>query len=126
MEKNISSLTTKQLNDLLSETEGELARRTRVRDCIDELLTIVKRYKLTSAELETVKSELQIPKSTKKSKIAPRSDKRSTVKPKYTNVERTQHWTGRGRPPKWVLETCKAEKIDLLLFKSDDRYKIEP
>ncbi len=43
--------------------------------------------------------------------------------PKYRNPNGADTWTGRGKPPRWVVELMDNNALDIQGFKSDPRFK---
>lgn len=43
--------------------------------------------------------------------------------PKYRNPQGPETWTGRGKPPRWVVEIMDVQGLDIQGFKSDPRFK---
>lgn len=43
--------------------------------------------------------------------------------PKYRNPHGFETWTGRGRPPRWVVDIMEAQNLSLEAFKMSNEYK---
>lgn len=48
----------------------------------------------------------------------------SGASPKYRNPNGSETWSGRGKPPRWVVDLMDANGLDIQSFKSDHRFKI--
>lgn len=58
-----------------------------------------------------------------KGKKATGTGSREAVAAKYRNPNGSETWSGRGRPPRWVLEIMDASGLTIEAFKASDAYK---
>ena len=59
----------------------------------------------------------------KKSDGAAVAGNREAVAAKYRNPNGTEMWSGRGRPPRWVVDIMEASGLTIDEFKASDAYK---
>ena len=123
--KSVSSLSQSELNNLISEASRELESRKISEAVIRDIQKVLDKHGITKRErpalLEAAKS------SGMPSTRAPkRASKRKGVKvaPKYRCPTSGDTWTGRGRPPAWVVDACASNKLSIEAFKSDSTYLI--
>ena len=117
----LKNLDTKQLKKVISEANSALSRRQRVEKAMVEIERVVKKYRLSQEELKLSVSFLQSEKVPVKRKPRKLGKK---VKPKYQSQDGSKKWTGRGRPPSWVVELCRSKRLTVEAFKSDSRFLI--
>ena len=97
---------------------------------------VLKKYQLQALDIDWAQinkltkfgnRKKTIQKSNSASKITAKRgndrDKRKSVVPKYSNPNGRDKWTGRGRAPRWVINICEQENIDVKDFKIDPRFK---
>ena len=58
-----------------------------------------------------------------KGKKAAAAGSRDAVAPKYRNPNGTETWSGRGRPPHWVIAIMDASGLTIEAFKASPTYK---
>lgn len=58
-----------------------------------------------------------------KGKKATGTGSREAVAAKYRNPNGSETWSGRGRPPRWVVEIMDASGLTIEAFKETDHYK---
>ena len=58
-----------------------------------------------------------------KGKKANPSGGRDSVAAKYRNPHGSDTWSGRGRPPRWVVEIMDSNGLDIDAFKASSAYK---
>ena len=148
----LSKMSARQLKKVLDETKAELQRREKLEKASQEIQALIKKYKVSVDDVyhviagrapgsrvagdpktttnrsrkSTKKQNSNAQKDVKGKKLASvkkASDKRAFVEKKYQNPVSKEGWSGRGRPPRWVTEICERENIDVIKFKSDDRFK---
>ena len=123
--KSVSNLSQSELNNLISEASRELEARKRSEEVIRDIHKVLDKHGITkrerSAFLEAAKSGGLASRRTPK-----RASKRKGIKvaPKYRCPTSGDTWTGRGRAPAWVVNTCDSNKLTIEAFKSDSTYLI--
>ena len=123
--KSVSNLSQSELNNLISEASRELEARKRSEEVIRDIHKVLDKHGITkrerSAFLEATKSGGLASRRTPK-----RASKRKGIKvaPKYRCPTSGDTWTGRGRAPAWVVNTCDSNKLSIEAFKSDSTYLI--
>lgn len=134
---SLKKLSAIQLNKILGETQAELKRRENIDKAQKEIHAILKKYKITMAELESGSTgkraaskarpakKLAVRKnSAKTAKSGSQKDNRSAVSAKYHNPQTGDKWSGRGRAPVWVARICQDEMMDIEKFKADPRFRL--
>jgi DNA-binding protein H-NS len=58
-----------------------------------------------------------------KGKKAAGAGTREAVAAKYRNPNGSETWSGRGKPPRWVVEIMDASGLTIEAFKASDAYK---
>ena len=123
--KSVSSLSQSELNNLISEASRELEARKRTEAIIRDINKVFEKHGVVKRErsglLDAAKSGVMASTRTPK-----RASKRKGVKvaPKYRCPNSGDTWTGRGRAPAWVVNTCDSNKLSIEAFKSDSSYLI--
>ena len=123
--KSVSNLSQSELNNLISEASRELEARKRSEAVIRDIYKVFDKHGITkrerSAFLDAAKSGGLASTRTPK-----RASKRKGVKvaPKYRCPTSGDTWTGRGRAPAWVVNTCDSNNLSIEAFKSDSTYLI--
>ncbi len=123
--KSISSLSQCELNNLISEASRELEARKKSEAVIRDIHKVFNKHGVVKRErpalLDAAKSGGLASTRTPK-----RASKRKGVKvaPKYRCPSSGDTWTGRGRAPAWVVNTCDSNKLSIEAFKSDSTYLI--
>ena len=123
--KSVSSLSQSELNNLISEASRELEARKRSEAVVRDIHKVLDKHGVAkrerSALLDAAKSGGMASTRTPK-----RASKRKGVKvaPKYRCPISGETWTGRGRAPAWVVNTCDSNKLPIEAFKSDSTYLI--
>ena len=123
--KSVSSLSQSELNNLISEASRELEARKRSEAVVRDIHKVLDKHGIAkrerSALLDAAKSGGMASTRTPK-----RASKRKGVKvpPKYRCPNSGDTWTGRGRAPAWVVNTCDSNKLSIAAFKSDSTYLI--
>ena len=123
--KSVSSLSQSELNNLISEASRELEARKKSEAVIRDIHKVFDKHGVVkrerSALLDAAKSGGLASTRTPK-----RASKRKGVKvaPKYRCPISGVTWTGRGRAPAWVVNTCDSNKLSIEAFKSDSTYLI--
>ena len=123
--KNLNQLSQKQIEKIVKDSQAELDRRKVIDSVTAEIQLIIKKYKIdiNDIDMKQFASTTTTRRPKKKTKVTKPNDRRRTVNAKYGNPNGTERWTGRGRPPAWVLNICQTEKIDIEAFKKNDRFK---
>ena len=122
--KSVSSLSQSELNNLISEASRELEARKRSEAVVRDIHKVLDKHGIAkrerSALLDAAKSGMASTRTPK------RASKRKGVKvaPKYRCPISGDTWTGRGRAPAWVVNTCDSNKLSIEAFKSDSTYLI--
>ena len=123
--KPVKSLSQSELNNLISEASRELEARKRSEAVVRDIYKVLDKHGIAkrerSALLDAAKSGGMASTRTPK-----RASKRKGVKvaPKYRCPISGDTWTGRGRAPAWVVNTCDSNKLSIEAFKSDSTYLI--
>ena len=123
--KPVKSLSQSELNNLISEASRELEARKRSEAVVRDIHKVLDKHGISkrerSALLDAAKSGGLASTRTPK-----RASKRKGVKvaPKYRCPTSGDTWTGRGRAPAWVVNTCDSNKLSIAAFKSDSTYLI--
>ena len=123
--KSVSSLSQSELNNLISEASRELEARKRSEAVVRDIHKVLDKHGIAererSALLDAAKSGGMASTRTPK-----RASKQKGVKvaPKYRCPTSGDTWTGRGRAPAWVVNTCDSNKLSIETFKSDPTYLI--
>ena len=123
--KPVKSLSQSELNNLISEASRELEARKRSEAVVRDIHKVLDKHGIAkrerSALLDAAKSGGMATTRTPK-----RASKRKGVKvaPKYRCPISGDTWTGRGRAPAWVVNTCDSNKLSIEAFKSDSTYLI--
>lgn len=106
MKFNLNSMTKKQLQKLQGDVEKAL-ERTKSSDLNAARLAAEKAAGAFGFSLSELAAAPAAPKRGRK----PSAAAGSKVSPKYRNPDNADEtWTGRGRPPRWVLEAEAAGK----------------
>ena len=143
--ESFKNKTSSELSKILRESQAELKRRENAEAAQKEISAILKTYDLTIDDLDfgkKTKSRASNQSKTNKSRKATKTnkhsdtekaelkkplkkiDERRIVVSKYKHPVTNEKWSGRGRPPKWVVELCDVEKISTKKFKEDERFRI--
>ena len=123
--KPVKRLSQSELNNLISEASRELEARKRSEAVVRDIHKVLDKHGIAkrerSALLDAAKSGGMASTRTPK-----RASKRKGVKvaPKYRCPISGDTWTGRGRAPAWVVNTCDSNKLSIEAFKSDSTYLI--
>lgn len=78
--------------------------------------------RLAEADLSIHDLYPELAKAVKGKKVAAVGN-RDAVAPKYRNPNGSETWSGRGRPPRWVVEIMDASGLTIEAFKASDVYK---
>ena len=119
---NIKDLDSKQLKQIISDASSALNWRQKIDKATSELKAVKRKYQLSNDDLRIVFRALEPSKPAPARKV---KKARAKVKAKYRSQDGENTWTGRGRNPKWVVETCESKGLTLQAFKSDSRFLIE-
>jgi DNA-binding protein H-NS len=123
--KAVSNLSQLELNNLISEASRELEARKKSEAVVRDIHKVLDKHGITkrerSALLEAAKSG-----GMPSTRAPKRASKRKGVKvaPKYRCPTSGDTWTGRGRPPAWVVDACASNKLSIKAFKSSSTYLI--
>lgn len=124
---NLKTLSVTELEKLTADAKAELTARKEKNKQIALVREQVDR-KLAKAGLSISDLYPSLGKGKKATGAARKTKKparkKSIVKPKYKDASGRNKWTGRGRSPIWVREICEREGIDVMKFKSLDKYRI--
>ena len=122
---NLKQLSQAQIAKIIGDSQAELNRRKNIDSAAAEIQRILKKYKIGIDDIDTKKfTKTSIAGRPKKQSNATKSnDQRRTVNAKYKDPNGAAKWTGRGKPPAWVIGICQNEGIDIEAFKKDDRFK---
>ena len=112
----LTNLSAKQLRQVISDANLALSRREKLEKAMIEIQRVAKKHRLTRDELKTLLVAAQPSRSGVTD--TPRSG-RAKVAPKYQSLDGSKKWTGRGRPPIWVIEACSDNGLTIKDFKSD-------
>ena len=141
--KSIQKFSEKQLKKILADAQLEIKRREDINKAHDEVLAVLKKYKITIDDIVLTSAAKNVPSNkprakkrssgnpklraipARKLKSGYKKDKRSVVTAKYRDPKTGQEWSGRGRSPSWVVSICEAESISIASFKADQRYLID-
>lgn len=128
---DLSKLTKRQLDKMLSDTQAELRRREDVTKAENEIRDILTKYPISIRDidlnaliLKPGSARQRDTKTTRKAKSAGKQDNRATVAAKFKSLDGTKKWSGRGRAPKWVMDYCEKENISIDVFKKDEKFLI--
>ena len=123
--KSVSSLSHSELNSLISEASREFEARKRSEAVVRDIHKVLDKHGIAKRERSAL---LDAAKSGGMASTRPpkRASKRKGVKvaPKYRCPTSGDTWTGRGRAPAWVVNTCDSNKLSIAAFKSDSTYLI--
>ena len=123
--KSVSNLSQSELNNLISEASRELEARKKSEAVIKDIHKVLDKHGIAKRERSTL---LDAAKSggLASTRTPRRASKRKGVKvaPKYRCPTSGKTWTGRGRAPAWVVNTCDLNKLSIEAFKSDSTYLI--
>ena len=122
--KSVSSLSQSELNSPITEASRELEARKRSEAAIRDIHRVLDKHGTAKRErstlLDAAKSGLMASTRTPK-----RASKRKGIKvPKYRCPTSGDTWTGRGRAPAWVVNTCDSNKLSREAYKTDSTYLI--
>ena len=123
MEK-LKKLTSVELDTVLANTQAEIKRRKNIESAVAEIKSVLKKYKISMGDIDTKAFHQKGAKKvvSKNKSQTRKNDNRKNVVAKYSNLNGTAEWSGRGRAPAWVVELCEKEDIDLPTFKKDNRF----
>lgn len=113
-----------KLTELSSEALQKIivdAQKTLQNGFYKELRALLDKYGFEPNEID-LKSLQNAPSMNVPSEKKTARDNRSQVQQKYWNSDRTLSWSGRGRPPKWVVEACDADNMTIEDFKKSEKY----
>ena len=110
--KNLKNLSKTELNAVLKSAQSEISRRKHLQTAALEIKKILKKYEVSFEELQPILSSQNKTALSKK------------VAPKYKDPSGDATWSGRGRAPKWVIDICDTEGIDLQIFKNNSKFLI--
>ena len=116
----LGDMTSKQLETMLTKAKGEIKRRENIQSATAEIKAVLKKYKISMRDI----APKAFSKNSNSKSLTKSSSERKPVKAKYANLNSDEKWSGRGRAPKWVMEICKNEGIDLKAFKEDERFAV--
>ena len=133
----LDKLSDKDLAKIASNIEAENKRRANCKAAAMAITAILKKHKLSIGDIpelelgkrpsktgrkRAVATKTVLAKS--KAKPSEKTDKRVKVAYKYKNPNSLEKWSGRGRAPNWVNAILANNKISIVQFKADKRYKI--
>ena len=136
---DLKKLTKADLTKLSKFVNHEVTRRQAIEKAEAEILEVLANYNLKPSDINVTKTtNRKVKATTKKRKQLPKRknttkkisnnensvDRRSIVKQQYKDNASEQTWSGRGRTPKWVESLCEREKITLVDFRRDSRFKL--
>ena len=123
--KNIQHMSKAELAKFIQSSQEELKRRDNIDKATKEIRRILSEYSISihDIDLKVFSSVKATGRSNKMPKLPKNKDKRRSVIPKYKAQNGSAQWSGRGRAPKWVVEICESEGIDIKTFKQQDRFK---
>ena len=125
---SLKKLTGGQLEKILANTKAEIKRREHVQAATAEIRAVLRKYKMTIQDIDLQAfNKKAAGKTARTGKAQSRlksdaRDNRKRVKAKYANPKGAETWSGRGRPPAWVIELCQKYGIELAAFKKDSRF----
>ena len=121
---SLKNLTSGQLQKMLLNTEAEIKRREYIQAATAEIKAVLKKYKIaiTDVDLQALHKKADRKIARKSGAPSKERDNRKSVKPKFSNPNGPEKWSGRGRAPAWVLKICKEKGIELATFKEDGRF----
>ena len=124
---SLKTLTEKQLKTILVNAKAEITRRECVQAAATEINAVLHKYKISidDIDLKSLVSGSKRKTTGKDKRPAGAADKRRRVKAKYQNLTREKSWSGRGRAPRWVIEICQKDGLDIEAFKKDERFLVK-
>ena len=133
----LENLSDKDLAKIASNIETENKRRANRKAAAAAIIAVLKKHKLSNDDIPKLELETRSSKTGRKraiakktvaarakAKPAKKTDKRVKVAYKYKNPNSLEKWSGRGRAPNWVNAILANNKISIVQFKADKRYKI--
>ena len=123
--KAVSSLSQTELNNLISEASRELEARKKSEVVVRDIHKVLDKHGITKRE-RPVLLQAAMNGGITSTRTPKRASKRKGVKvaPKYRCPTSGDTWTGRGRPPAWVVDACASNKLSIEAFKSNSTYLI--
>ena len=123
--KAVSNLSQSELNNLISEASRELEARKKSEAVVRDIHKVLDKHGITKRE-RPVLLQAAMNGGITSTRTPKRASKRKGVKvaPKYRCPTGGDTWTGRGRPPAWVVDACASKKLSIEAFKSDSTYLI--
>jgi DNA-binding protein H-NS len=123
--KAVSNLSQLELNNLISEASRELEARKKSEAVVRDIHKVLDKHGITKRE-RPVLLQAAMNGGMPSTRTPKRASKRKGVKvaPKYRCPTSGDTWTGRGRPPAWVVDACASKKLSIEAFKSDATYLI--
>lgn len=115
---NLDEMSVSDLTKLIANAQAAILKRQEA-DKSEALAKIKAVAAEAGFSLDELVKSARPPRSSSPS--AEKSDKRSTVEPKYAHPENSEvTWTGRGKAPKWVTEheASGKNRDDLLIAKA--------
>ena len=123
--KSVSSLSQSELNNLISEASRELEARKKSEAVVRDIHKVLDKHGISKRE-RLVLLQAAMNGGVTSTRTPKRASKRKGVKvaPKYRCPTSGDTWTGRGRPPAWVVDACASNKLSIEAFKSNSTYLI--
>ena len=123
--KAVSSLSQSELDNLISEASRELEARKKSEAVVRDIHKVLDKHGIAKRERPVV-LQAAMNAGITSTRTPKRASKRKGVKvaPKYRCPTSGDTWTGRGRPPAWVVDACASKKLSIEAFKSDSTYLI--
>ena len=123
--EKLKEISNEELAKIVKATSDELERR-RLHECAaKEIHQVLAKYNVSGEEFTFILQKAKLLTGSRPKKKTPKKDRRASVKPKYQSLDGKEKWTGRGRPPKWVIEICESKAMSMEEFKSDGSFKVE-
>jgi DNA-binding protein H-NS len=97
------------------EAQMKSMKQQRIKELRQRISTMISEEGFTLAETVGVKRMKKLVEESK-SKSDKGSDKKVKTEPKYRNPkDETQTWSGKGRPPAWMLDKNRKKKEEYLI-----------
>lgn len=123
--EKLKEISNEELAKVVEATADEVERRRLHESAAKEIHQVLAKYNFSSEEFTFILQKANLLTGSKPKKKKLRKDRRASVKPKYQSLDGNYKWTGRGRPPKWVIEICETKAMSMEEFKADGSYKVE-
>ena len=118
---DLKKLSNTELKKVQETAADELKRRNQMQGLETKIARLILKHGCSFHDIDWESIKIFL----KKQAAVKSSSQRASVKPKYADPNRANFWSGRGRAPKWVVDLCEKERLNIVEFKSTEKYLVK-